>query len=586
MPYTPDLQSGLQAQIADPLWLVGRQWQFNELQGEDAGSPVDVRLTGERAGLARYAPGTPGANTATSARDYQAEPLPLEVLVEREGVRAAHPRANIEAGLQFLNALSAERVGTLFTLYTAQYPCKLLDERDAGEAVDPKAAGWRALLAGRDVDAGALAKALRPFVQADGSVSGLPAQPVIPAANVLAVQRAAARWLRWYDAAISEPSSASGVPEAWNPRRLEYDLTVSANLSGGPVVLRSDEYTDGTLDWYSFDAAVLPNLGQATPPIAPTPVQLRPLLAAPVRYPGMPADRFWEFEEGQVNFGLLDASDTDLSRMLMTEFALAFGNDWFMVPLDLPVGSVFRIGRMSVRDTFGVDSTINPSRNSDGTAWSMFSLSLSPGTPERVRDVFFLAPTLPFRLEGDPVEAVALFRDELANMAWGVERRVQGASGEAYSRYEEATQAVAHQQLDMPNDADITADIVYRLMTRLPENWIPFVPVPLTPNQPASQFAVQLERRALTRVLLDGTRVSVHPKGVLLRSNPAVSTRNEPPLQIEEEEVPRDGVVAQRAFQYTRWVAGRSFLWLGRNKQVGRGEGSSGLRFDAILRKG
>ena len=31
-----------------------------------------------------------------------------------------------------------------------------------------------------------------------------------------------------------------------------------------------------------------------------------------------------------------------------------------------------------------------------------------------------------------------------------------------------------------------------------------------------------------------------------------------------------------------RWLDGRSVLWLGQRKQVGRGEGSSGLRFDRI----
>ena len=33
LPVTPDLQAGLQARVGDPLWLLGRQWQFNEFQG-------------------------------------------------------------------------------------------------------------------------------------------------------------------------------------------------------------------------------------------------------------------------------------------------------------------------------------------------------------------------------------------------------------------------------------------------------------------------------------------------------------------------------------------------------------------------
>jgi len=42
-PYT-DLQLGFAAQVADPLWLLGRQWQVGEHAGEDASSPVLVEM--------------------------------------------------------------------------------------------------------------------------------------------------------------------------------------------------------------------------------------------------------------------------------------------------------------------------------------------------------------------------------------------------------------------------------------------------------------------------------------------------------------------------------------------------------------
>jgi phosphoribosylformylglycinamidine (FGAM) synthase-like amidotransferase family enzyme len=37
-----------------------------------------------------------------------------------------------------------------------------------------------------------------------------------------------------------------------------------------------------------------------------------------------------------------------------------------------------------------------------------------------------------------------------------------------------------------------------------------------------------------------------------------------------------------RSFQYARWVDGSTHVWMGRRKQPGRGEGSSGLRFDTL----
>ena len=42
---TGDMSSGLQARIYDPLWLLARQWQVGEFQGEDNGSPATSSAT-------------------------------------------------------------------------------------------------------------------------------------------------------------------------------------------------------------------------------------------------------------------------------------------------------------------------------------------------------------------------------------------------------------------------------------------------------------------------------------------------------------------------------------------------------------
>jgi len=193
-------------------------------------------------------------------------------------------------------------------------------------------------------------------------------------------------------------------------------------------------------------------------------------------------------------------------------------------------------------------------------------------------DFFFLPPVLAQTLESDPIEEVALFRDEMANMAWGVERRVQGAMGTVVDRSGEPLRAPLSQTVSgtVPDAA-----ILYRLATPVLERWIPFIPVP-APGSTAATLTMQLERRAMLRALDDGTRVAIQPQGVLLRTDPSVAADKEPALRLEEEEVPREGVVVQRTFQYARWMDGRSFVWLGRRKNVGRGEGSSGLRFDRI----
>ncbi len=566
-PYTADLSQGLQAPVADPLWMLLRQWQFTEFQGEDAGSPIAVKLTGETARLSRYAP----AQQGDAATDYQHLDLPLEVVVEREAIRAAHPRLAAEAGEHFLRLAAAAGVTGLRSQLRADFALDIADTALPAPDADPKGKTWQALFAGRAIDGHRLAAALRSFVDAAGELTGLPA--TFDGVSVPDLLPPAARWLRWYDQHVSEPAATE--QSAWVPPRQEYTLALGADFGGDAITLAADEYTDGQLDWYSFTAARTPDLGAAAQPAAVEPLDFTPMLPAPVRYPGMPADRYWEFEDARVSFGSLEAGPTDLGRMLLAEYGLVYSNDWFLIPVELPVGSVFRVKSLTVRDTFGVTATVNPSRNLDGTRWTMFSLTSRPNLPRSLQDVFFLPPTLPTHLEGDPLETITWFRDEMANLVWAVEHTVQGASGQPMERQMEPPTPTARQQLDA---TEITAELIYRLMTPVADQWLPFVPVP------TGQIAtIALERRTLLRTLPDGSRREVHPRGLLLRTDLSRSIEDEPPLRLHEEEVPREGVQVTRSFQYTRWLDGKRYLWVGRRKRIGRGEGSSGLRFDASL---
>jgi hypothetical protein len=55
------------------------------------------------------------------------------------------------------------------------------------------------------------------------------------------------------------------------------------------------------------------------------------------------------------------------------------------------------------------------------------------------------------------------------------------------------------------------------------------------------------------------------------------------PYYINEEEVPRAGKIVTRSWQRSRWIDGRTFLWIGRRVTPGKGEGSSGLAFDQVV---
>ena len=98
------------ARLFDPVWLMTRQWQMGEFQGEDTGSPVAARVRATNASVTRYALGQPPSSPTTGTR-YDATRTPLETVVERRVMRpvtTTDPRMLtfvVDAGLHFLHML-------------------------------------------------------------------------------------------------------------------------------------------------------------------------------------------------------------------------------------------------------------------------------------------------------------------------------------------------------------------------------------------------------------------------------------------------------------------------------------------------
>jgi hypothetical protein len=565
------LQPGLQAPIGDPLWLLGRQWQFAELRGEDAGSPVSATIRGEHAPVTRFHPGPANpANPAEAAAEavWLPDPsaLPVEVAVEAEDPPVLPERVRAHTGLA---ALRLGLPATVRRALVTQYAFPPADD----DPEDPVGTERRRLLAGRVPDGQRLTAALRPHL-AGNALTSLPT-PLAAAARD-DVEAATARhllggWLAWSRRYLAGPPP--GGRSSWQPHHLEYAFALQASLSSGDVVLRADEYATGEVEWYSFDATASPSLRPAQGPPPPPAVAIaETLIPTPVRYPGMPSDRLWAFEDAQVFLGGLEAGPVDLARLALVEFALAYGTDWFLLPLDLPYGSVARVYRLDVRDTFGIQTVVTPSRDAVASGWTLFQ-----NTPvhdkSALADVFFLPATLRHVQEGPPLEEVALFRDELANMVWGVERIVQAASGEPVVRDRVPSTWSPYSRLD--GDVE-DVELVYRLMTSVPVNWIPFVAVPVEGGTDLRRFTAELERRTMIRHVGDQTE-PVLPRGTFLGGAS---------LRVADEEVPRDGAVLTRSFQLARTEGGGTVLWIGRRKRSGRGEGASGLRFDVSSRPG
>ena len=83
-----------------------------------------------------------------------------------------------------------------------------------------------------------------------GGIVIAPALQIAPA-DLAEVEKTARLWLQWFETLFSEPEAAN---PSWLPERMEYAFSVATRLSDGECVLTAQEYFEGHLDWYAFDA--------------------------------------------------------------------------------------------------------------------------------------------------------------------------------------------------------------------------------------------------------------------------------------------------------------------------------------------
>ena len=556
----PDLQDGLQARIHDPLWMLGRQWQFGEFNGADAGSPAAAQVIVDTAAVTRYQPGP--RSGPHPARPYAANSLALETLVEAEPVTDdSRPnwRLAAESGRHLLRLLETARLGPTRAQWLASAYVLAAPTPEQAKQIDAASLSFIRVLARRTIDGLRFAARLK-VLQAGNTVNEIFRESPfdqIAAGDRPTVIGIFTTWLTWVDSLFQQ----GATPSAWIPERMEYALSISAKTTSSEVVLTAPEYLDGRLDWFSFTTGSGNGLGATERPTSLS----EAFLPTPVSFRGMPSARLWEFEDGAVNFASIQAAPQDLARLLLVKFALEYSNDWFLLPVELAVGTVSQVRALVVTNTFGERFLIPHASEVDGptSPWRMFSLT------NDTQKLFFLPPVLGPLLESQPVEDVSLLRDEMANVAWAVERVVESAAGRPMDRHEAYQETLAAQPAPPAagNEGDPS---VYRLGTTVPDYWIPLLPV-------KDGTTLRLKRGALPAFGEGGIQGAQRPQGRLLEPNRE--------LLLYEEEVPREGARVTRTYQYARWIDGSTHLWIGRRKGPGRGEGSSGLEFDVAEKK-
>jgi hypothetical protein len=570
----PDLTEGISAAVADPLWLLARQWQVGEFRGEDAASPVLIEGTVEAYPITACWVER-GKQRRTVGR--RANPWPLETLVEHEPIAEgpASARVRLEGGAELFRRLVAAGAPVDPVLDGFREAYAFIDDLDA--ELDPVGHARLVLLARRVPDAGRVAAAVQ---LAGGDPARLPQLIGLDETLAAALATVITDWLA--DESTMFCDVAAGSLTAWVTPRLEYRFGVSAVNSNGTIDLEAPEYPGGRLDWFHFDVRPAPDAGKDPQPSRrpvegriPVPDRIevpKPVpgleskalssLASPLTFAGMPASRWWEFEDHDVDFGDLAGGPDDLARSVIAAYAMVAGDDWFVVPCTLAAGSLAQVRTLRVLDDFGGSTPISATAVGDQHAgdrpWRFFELSGDPGPDRDEAPLLFLPPVLAGVEQSRPLESVVFRRDEMTNLAWAIERRVESEAGRAVDR--EAGGGPAHG----PKVAG--DDWTYRLSTDVPDNWVPLVPVRIDGQNP--QIAL---RRG--RIALEGDEQPA--KGRILEP--------EHPFVMHEEEIPFGGVRVTRRYQVARGADGKVRAWVGRHKAPAGGPlRRTPLRFDEL----
>lgn len=605
-PRCEEFDRALKAEVRDALWMLCKQWQMGEFLGDDAGSPIFAKVHMGSTQITKYQP------HGHDPRPF-ADEVPLEALVENRPVPFAIGTQSVSLDLRLLMGrhwlkLVNGAVGNFDADYIREYPIDEPDpeaEADAQICAHPEAWQQVTAVAGRMMDGYRFYQALTadsPRAAHEGTT--------IPGDRHGEIDALAAQFISWFQRQFYQPATTQG--EAWKPAQLEYQFACSAPVPDGEKVYVAEEYYHGRLDWYNLDVdptqkeLVIPSPmpdPDSPDPELPSPEDASPLDSAPtplsfiptqISYEGMPNTRWWAFEDRKTNFGDINPKTQDLSKLLFMEFGLVYANDWFLISYPLPAGSIARLKGMAVTNVFGERLWIEPAGSGvddDWQRWSMFTLSTRGQQQVAADTSLVLLPTVPKVQAGKPLEDIALIRDEMANMVWGIENRVPLPSGESKPGGEAGYELYNHYQrlIDQQLESGAigappetyNAPLRYQVMNRVPENWIPFIPM----HVEGSNREIQIQRASMPRILVGShKRPKVKPRTVLLRQG--LDNQTEPRQQcyfLHEEEVPRAGVIVSQGFQRTRWYGGQIFTWIGVHKQTGRGEGNSGLVFDSLV---
>lgn len=596
-PRTAEFDRVLEAGVYDALWMLTRQWQFGELRGEDTGSAIFSKILMQSAPISRV------KNANGVAQPYS-DSQPLEKRVESMPYQPDY-KSKMESAFMFLKYLDYLAVQLAVAGYNRSiYKSKLktMCQLDAVGSVLPGDTADQILtkldsLSNENFTTVADVSSPRYF---DGFklYNKIVANKAATITEILAgnvahttlVTQAVDQYKIWFERTYDTTGLAPQT--AWVPQQLEYRFDCSVpNAGANNTILSAEEYYQGSLDWYSVDvnneSAVAGLYGAASAAELQTiKTDLISVIPTEAKFAGAPNSRWWQFENGNIDLGNINATTTDIAKLVCTEYALLYNTDWLIVPYRIPVGTICDVKGIVVTDVFGEQTLVLPAvqgQSDNWSGWGMFNMSTIVPSAQRITPIdtrLFVPPAIVKGMESEPLEEVHFIRDEMTNNVWALEVSVPDKLGSSIDGNNLARNYTALlQQFDPPAAIPPQQNVMFRyqLSNTVPENWIPFVPV----HVPASTRKIQLQRASMPRYFKNAY-THIRPRTQVLRQGLNDQNNQTASYFIHEEEVPRSGMQLTGVSQRARWYNGSVVNWYGYRKQTGRGEGSSGLVYDRI----
>ncbi|GAA2108499.1 hypothetical protein GCM10009841_28990 [Microlunatus panaciterrae] len=361
-----DFDRGVAAEVADPVWFLGRQWQLGELQGEDAGSPVRVRATVARRRL----------DPVGGDPRWDPTRVPPEAIIESEPGDWWTIGRRIRYGARFRAFVDA-----------AALPAECYLRRPP------------------------------PGSRAYGTDLPAPYDAFSSDADGVGYLDGWQLWRRRAELGIPEAPFAE-IPavepdDAWLPDQLCYQ----AEFRCAEHTFTVERHDGGRVDWYTVDGD-RPFAEAAAEPVAGT-VSVFP---AQLTYPGAPHARYWQIEDAAVDLGGYPPDRSHFASMLLTDLLSTHGTEWFLFPIDTEAGHAVTLQAVTVLDGFGEEwSSAASPELAPPTDWSLFRTDQAEGADFNTLLVW---PTAVGPLSGAVLEEVILGVDEYSNLLWAVERRV------------------------------------------------------------------------------------------------------------------------------------------------------------------